>query len=178
MKRISSILLVLLLSSNTFAQNWKPVTANVSFKIKHALGASATGNFKGFVGGINFNPANLTTASIRASVDATTIDTDNSIRDKVIKGTDYFNVEKFPKISMVSTKVEKGSKEGEFIGTFNLTIKNSTKSIKLPFSFTESNGKGTFATTFTINRLDYGVGGKSSMLGDVATITIKLNTQL
>ncbi len=178
MKRISIIIFTLVLSISTFAQNWKPISSNVTFKIKHALGASATGSFKGFVGGINFSPANLSTASIRATVDASTVDTDNSIRDKVIKGEEYFNVEKFPKISMVSTKVEKGSKENEFVGTFNLTIKNSTKSIKLPFSFTESGGKGIFLATFAINRLDYGVGGKSSMLGDVATITIKLNTQL
>lgn len=159
------------------AQNWKPITAAVTFKIKHSLGATAEGSFKGFAGSINFDPLNLVTASIRATIDTKTIDTGLKLRDNTMRSDDYFDVEKYPKISMVSTKIEKTSKENEYIGYFNLTIKNVTKNIKFPFIFTQTNNQGIFKGSFAINRTEYKVGDKSALLGDTATIFITVNTQ-
>ncbi len=177
MRKFRILTFLVILAQTVFGQTWKPQTAIVSFKIKHSLGATATGYFKGFIGSVNFDPANLAAASIKASVDTKTVDTDNSIRDKIIKDKSYFDVEKFGKISMVSTRIEKGSADNEFIGYFNLTIKNTVKSVKLPFVFSQTADKATFKGSIQVNRIDYGIGEKSALLGDIATISITLNTQ-
>lgn len=174
---IYTLLIISLLSLKTKAQNWKPVTAAITFKIKHSLGATAEGSFKGFSGTIFFDVMNLSTASIKATVDAKSIDTGIHLRDNTMRSGDYFDVEKYPKISMISTKIEKNIKENEYIGYFNLTIKNITKNIKIPFIFTQNGTQASFKGSFAINRTEYSVGEKSALLGDTATITIIVNTQ-
>lgn len=175
--RIFLIISILIFQDKIFAQNWKPVTAAITFKIKHSLGATADGSFKGFVGTIFFDAMNLSTATIKATIDAKSINTGINLRDNTMRSDDYFDVEKYPKISMVSTKIEKSIKENEYTGYFNLTIKNVTKNIKIPFIFTTTGNQATFKGTFAINRTEYGVGEKSALLGDTATITITVNTQ-
>lgn len=159
------------------AQIWKPVSTAITFKIKHSLGATAEGSFKGFAGSLNFDPTNLASASIRATIEAKTLNTGINLRDNIMRSDDYFDTEKYPRILMVSSKIEKTIKENEFIGYFNLTIKNVTKTVKIPFTFTQNNSQGVFKGSFSINRTEYGVGGKSVLLGDIATIFITINTQ-
>ena len=161
----------------TQAQVWKPTSASITFKIKHALGATADGSFKGLVGTVVFDPKELSNATIKASIDAKTIDTDLKIRDKNLRSEEYFDVEKYPKITMVSQKFEKGAKENDYVGTFSLTLKKTTKVIKIPFSFVQNGTTAQMKSTFQLNRVDYEIGEKSSLLGDVATISITLNVQ-
>lgn len=159
------------------AQDWKPNTAAVTFKIKHALGAYADGKFGGLVASINFNPDNLGSSVIEASIKTETLDTDNNIRDKELKSNEYFDVAKYPKITMKSSSITKSSGTNEYIGTFDLTIKNKTKSIKIPFTFTENGDTGTFKGQFTIDRTEFGVGEETRLLSNDAKISIKLNVK-
>lgn len=170
-------LFLLFASLPAHAQNWKPTSATVIFKIKHALGSTADGSFEGFAGFIVFDSKNLSNASLKASIDTKTIDTDLDLRDKALRGRNYFDTEKYPKISMTSTKIEKGTKENEYVGYFNLTIKKTTKNIKIPFSFIQNDSMAQLKSTFEINRLEYGVGEKSSFLKDIAIVSITLNVQ-
>jgi polyisoprenoid-binding protein YceI len=159
------------------AQNWKPSAVTITFTIKHAFGATANGSFKGFTGLIVFDSNNLSNASLKASIDAKTIDTGLEIRDKTLRGSNYLDTEKYPKISMTSTRIETGTKENEYVGYFNLTIKKTTKNVKIPFSFIRSNSMAQLKSVFQINRLEYEVGEKSSLLKDIATVSITLNVQ-
>lgn len=174
-----NILLVFFLfaSFTSHAQNWKPTTATITFKIKHAFGSTAEGSFKGFAGVIVFDPKNLLNASLKASIETQTIDTGLDIRDKTLRGSNYFDAEKYPKISMISTRIETGASENEFIGYFNLTIKKTTRSVKIPFTFIRNNSMAQLKSTFEVNRLEYGIGGKSSLLKDIATVSLILNIQ-
>lgn len=177
------LLLILTFASFVFsgslvnAQDWKPTTAAVTFKIKHALGAYADGKFGGLAATVNFDTDNLASSSISASVKTETFDTDNGIRDKALKSDEYFDVAKYPKIMMKSTSIAKGSGANEYVGTFNLTIKNKTKSIKIPFTFTEDGETGTFKGQFTIDRTEFGVGEETRLLSNDAKVSIKLNVK-
>ncbi|MEJ0104487.1 MAG: YceI family protein [Bacteroidota bacterium] len=87
-------------------------------------------------GAINFDPANPANASFDVSIDAKSIDTDVESRDNHLRKEEYFNVEKFPKISFKSTKITK-TNSAEFFYMFgNITIKGVTKEIKFPFKAT------------------------------------------
>ncbi|MGD1839460.1 MAG: YceI family protein [Thermonemataceae bacterium] len=144
---------------------WKVQDSQVSFKIKNA-GFWVDGSFKGLEAVIQFDPKTLK-GNILASIDASTIDTDNNARDKHLREEDYFHVEKYPKITMKASRFAR-SKSGNYIGYFSVTIKNTTKEVTVPFTFDGKTMKG----YFTIDRRDFGVGGNSIILSDKAKLDI------
>ncbi len=143
----------------------------VKFKIKNA-GFNVDGSFGKVSGTIKFDPNKSTGNIIDVSIDANSINTTNSSRDKHLRGSDYFDVSKFPKISMKATMFSK-DKDGNLKGFFKLTLKDKTKDIVLPLTVTNANGKTTLKTIFSINRLDYGVGSSSMMLSNLVYLTIE-----
>jgi polyisoprenoid-binding protein YceI len=173
MKKILIVLLFVNITNTIFAQNWKPTTAGVSFKLK-MLGTTVEGKFKGFSGALKFDPTDLANSSLIASVDATTLDTDNNLRNKHLKEkSEFFNVAKYPTLRMKSTKIEK---EGNnYVGYFDLTIKETTKSVKVPFTFKQDANNGTFQGSAVINRRDWSVGGGTWGMSDNVTFSIIVN---
>lgn len=165
----------LFLTLTATAQVKQTVTkSNVIFRIKN-LGVTTGGSFGGLAADIKFDPANLSASSIDAAVDARTIDTDNGLRDNHLKSTDYFDVDRYPKISMksISFKHKKGN---NYTGIFNVTIKDKTKTVEVPFTYTTSGSAANFEGSFQINRLDFGIGDTSMVLSNEATVSIKLET--
>lgn len=146
-------------------------SSTVAFTIKNAgLSVDGTlGNLKTTV--FDFDIADLANSKIEATVDVSTINTGIDKRDEHLRNEDYFDVAKYPKITMKSTRFAM-SKAGNAIGYFNLTIKNKTKAITIPIFTTEKDGKTTFTTKFTIDRLDYGVGTSSFILSDDVKVSI------
>jgi polyisoprenoid-binding protein YceI len=174
MKKILCLFLIVGVTNSITAQNWKPTTASVSFKIKQ-FGIVVKGTFKGFIGTIKFDPDDLANSSLTASVDATTLDTDNGLRNSHLKDKEeYFNVEKYPTLKMKTTKIVKEG--GNFIGYFDLTIKDKTKNVKIPILFTPELETATFQGSTIINRRDWGVGGRSFGMSNDVIFTIVVNT--
>ncbi len=173
MKTVLFIFSQLIFCMSISAQNWKPTTATVDFKIR-MFGLGVNGNLKGLSGTVIFDPNNLPLTNISVSVDAKTIDTDNFLRNKHLREKEeFFNVNKYPTISLKSTKVEKTT--NGYIGFFDLTMKATTKNIKIPFSFVQTGNKGQFKGSATINRNDWKVGGSSMGMGDDVVLTLQLN---
>lgn len=161
--------------NGSFAQKWTPTTGTAKFYIK-MLGVGVDGSFKGIKANIDFNPENPSSSSIVASVDAATVFTDNSLRDTHIREKpEFFEVAKYPTVSLKSTAIVKNGTS--YIGTFNFTIKNVTKPVKIPFTFIQDGDKGTFATTFEINRKDWNFGGNTMGMSDKVKISLSLNAQ-
>lgn len=173
MNKILIFLLLVNLSLGVNAQNWKPTNANVSFKLK-MLGSTVEGKFKGFSGTLKFDANNLATSSLNASVEAATIDTDNNLRNRHLKEKeDFFNVAKYPLLKMKTTKIEKDG--NNFVGYFDLTIKETTKSVKIPFTFKQEGNNAAFQGSAVINRRDWSVGGGTWGMSDNVTFTIAVN---
>lgn len=173
MKQVLIFTLCVSLTNIIFAQNWKPITAGVNFKMK-MLGTSVNGNFKGFSGSLKFDPNDLASSSLIGTVDATTVDTDNNFRNRHIREKEeFFNVAKYPKLKMKTTKIEK---EGSnYVGYFDLTMKETTKNVKIPFIFKREGDKATFQGSTVINRRDWKVGGGTFGMGENVTFTITIN---
>jgi polyisoprenoid-binding protein YceI len=113
---------------------------------------------------IDFNPADLSTATFMAVLDVQTLTTSISARDGHLKTDDFFEVEKYPYITFISTSVEENKGHGYWVnGT--LTIKNVISHVKLPFHFKPTESGGLFTSDFTINRLTYGIGKPSIFVG-------------
>ena len=161
---------------STYCQTkWKPTTYSITFDIKHVAGANAKGKFSSLLADILIDPDNPDNATITATIDAATFYTGNNSRDKTLKNKEYFDVSKFPLISIKSITIKKINGDN-YEGIFRLTIKSVTKDIPINFTMVRSGKHGVFKTKFNINRLDYGLGGKSWMLSNDATVSVFVNT--
>ncbi len=167
MKTVKLITLLLLIMQGVFSQSFLIADEGnkVSFSIKN-FGIKTTGNFTGLKGNIAFNPKALSTSMFNVSVNAATVNTGNNSRDKHLRKSEYFDVEKFALIKFVSTIITASSTAGHFLAEGNLTIKGITKKIQFGFSATAVNSGYNFKGDFEINRRNFGVGGSSISLAD------------
>ena len=170
-----SFICLIVFSQTTTPQNqeWVVSSSSVKFKIKNA-GFNIDGVFSGLTAKIFFDTSKGYGNSIEATIEVKSVNTGNGTRDGHLKKIDYFDVEKFPSITMKATLMPK-EKDGSFKGYFKLTIKGKTKDVFVPFTFTEKDSKATIRGSFMINRLDFGVGESSMILSDNATIIIEVN---
>jgi polyisoprenoid-binding protein YceI len=168
--------LALLLSpAIAFSQTtWKSTTGTVSFTIKNA-GVTVTGRFSGLSTGLVFSPDKLASSSLKGSVGVGTIKTGIDKRDEDLKGDKYFDEGKYKLIDVKSAKLYK--KGNQYAGLFNITIKGVTKQVEIPFQFTQTGDNAEFKGDFTINRRDFGVGGKTLTMSDDAHVTIEVKAK-
>jgi len=163
MKKITFFIISVFIHTLALAQ-YKPAEqgSTLQFTIQN-LGFDVHGSFSGFKGNINFDAQNPATASFDVSIDAATVNTDNSLRDSHLKDDGYFDVKNYPTIHFVSSKVTTAGKVGVYNMTGKLTIKNKTADISFPFTATPSCDGYLLKGSFKINRNDYGVGGTSTI---------------
>jgi polyisoprenoid-binding protein YceI len=167
------MLLAVLPPTLTYAQSWTISSANTSFTVK-MFGVGVEGTFKGFHGKVDFDPDHLAQSSISGSVDATTLDTDNALRDRHLKEKeDFFQVARYPRVSMQSTKIEKSG--SGYVGTFTLQLKSVTKSVRIPFTFQENGSTAVLAGSVRIDRTDWQFGGNTLGMSDEVKLDLKLN---
>ena len=175
MKKYFASILLLLITITAFSQVKHTITkSSVTFKIKN-LGVNTGGSIGGLKGDINFDPAHPDASTIEASVEASTINTDNDTRDEHLKSDSYFDVAKYPKITLKSVSLKHLS-GNNYTGTFNLNIKDKTHTVELPFTYIETGNTATFKGDLKIKRTDYGVGGSSLIMSNEVYITIEVST--
>ncbi len=159
--------------------------SNVGFAVTHLIISEVTGQFKSFDGNIEFSKDDLSDANINFSIDAASISTENEGRDKHLRSDDFFNAEKFPKITFVGKSIKKvAGKKFKLVGDF--TIRDVTKSITLDVVYNGSikdpwgNTKAGFKITGELNRFDYNLKWNNLMeaggavVGKEVTITVNL----
>jgi polyisoprenoid-binding protein YceI len=168
-KRIYIAVLLIFAVTAGFAQT--VTKSDISFKIRN-LGFNVGGTFGGLQADIKFKPSDLAGSSIEASVASSTVNSDNESRDNHLKSEDYFDVAKYPKITMksVSFKHKNGS---NYTGSFNVTIRDKTKLIEMPFTYTESGNTAQLKGNFMILRTDFGIGGKNLILSNEANVSVE-----
>lgn len=152
---------------------YKPVRDKsvVQFSIKN-FGISVSGTLTGLEGIILFDPAHPEQASFNVSIPSASVNTDNELRDSHLKNETYFDAVHYPLITFVSTRVTSGQ-HGLLNAFGNLTIKNHTREVLLPFTVVTTGNGYLFTGQFSINRKDFGIGG-TSIIGDSATIHLSV----
>ncbi len=174
MKRIclAFVISIFIIFSAEAQRAWKPSTGSVGFAIK-MMGLEVDGSFSGLKCNLTFDKNEL--SGIYATVNASTINTKNSLRDRHLKEKkEFFEPELYPLISLKSTKITKQA-EGKYMGVFQLTIKNITKEINVPMELTTEGNKGVLKSNFTINRQNWNFGGDTPGMADNVKVKLKLN---
>jgi polyisoprenoid-binding protein YceI len=129
------------------SQDWK-IAENYSVKFD---GGDPSGEFGGLKGNISFDPNDLATSKFDVSIDVTTINTGNGMKNTHAKSAKWFDAEKYPAIKFTSTSIAKTSTGYEAKGI--LDMHGVQKEIILPFTFNNN----VFAGNLTVNRLDYNI---------------------
>lgn len=190
MKQMLNVfLLVVVILGAPFASHGAAYTidaghSTVEFSIKHLL-SLVKGRFNTFEGTFNFDDAKNTASNLSIKIKTTSIDTNNAKRDEHLRGSDFFEVEKYPEIKFTSNKVESIAKN-KFRVQGILTINGTAKPIVLSVEYLGSlkdpwgNTKAAFTAETTINRKEFGIeynkvldsGGL--LLGDEVSISINV----
>ncbi|WP_392958331.1 YceI family protein [Streptomyces sp. LN245] len=136
--------------------------SRVGFVARHAMVTKVRGAFSEFEGSASFDGADPSKSSGTVTIQAKSVDTRNADRDKHLRSNDFLNMDEYPQITFVSTAVHR-SGDSSFDVTGDLTIKNVTKPVTIPFSY-EGTATDPFGNirvglegSVTINRKDYGV---------------------
>jgi len=134
-----------------------PMHSEVQFKIKHLVISTVTGSFKTFEGTVTTEGDTFEGANAEFSLDVASIDTNQEMRDNHLKGPEFFDAEKYPKITFKSTSITNDTLTGD------LTIKDVTKPVTLDIEHGGTatdfygNLKAGFEITGKINRKDFGL---------------------
>ncbi len=171
MKKFFVIVMITLIARSGAVKAQEAVTrSTITFEIKN-MGITTGGSIGGLLTKVRFTPENLNASTLEASVDVNTINTDNSSRDEHLRSEDFFDVARYPKITLksISFKHKSGS---NYVGTFTLTIKGKSKQIEMPFTFSDKDNVVEFKGKFKIHRLDFGVGTESIILSNDVTVNI------
>jgi polyisoprenoid-binding protein YceI len=172
---------------HALAESWSvdPSHSSVGFEVDHMMISTVRGNFGNFTGTFETTAKGKLTSMVGA-VNIGSVDTNDPKRDGHLQAPDFFDMENFPTMNFLSTKISGNHQKG-YIVTGDLTIRGITKSTKLtlapikgPITDGWGNTKvGTVATT-TINRQDFGVSWNSTLdagglvVGDDVLITLDL----
>jgi polyisoprenoid-binding protein YceI len=184
-KTAIAIAMLIALPVLAHADTWQidPAHTNVEFTVRHMMISNVKGQFQKTTGTITINGNDPASATIDATIDASSVDTRVERRDTHLKSPDFLDVAKYPTITFKSTKVEADG-PGKFKVTGDLTLHGVTKPVVLEV---ESSGApvkvmgglhaGASATT-KINRSDFGLTWNKALetggvvVGDEVAISI------
>jgi polyisoprenoid-binding protein YceI len=160
-----------------------PLHSEVGFSVRHVMVSKVRGRFTRFEGSF-VTAADPLQSSAAATIDMTSIDTNNPTRDDDLRSSNFFEVDQYPQMSYRSTGVRAGGEQ--FIIDGELTAHGVTRPVPLQV---EVNGFGPdpygntrcgFTATGSLSRRDFGMTfnvtlqGGGVMVGDRIDIAIEV----
>jgi polyisoprenoid-binding protein YceI len=106
-----------------------PAHSSVQFSAKHMGLLTVRGSFTRFNGEVDLDEGDLTTATVKGTIEAASVNSGNEQRDTHLKSPDFLEVEKYPEITFRSTAVRR---EGDrYRMTGDLTIREVSRPVEL-----------------------------------------------
>lgn len=190
MKKYLSLLVVAALGGSVLTARaedtyqFDPVHSSISFKVRHFF-SYVNGSFKKFEGTIRVDPDHPEKSSVTATIDASSINTQNEKRDEDLRSANFFDVAKYPTITFKSKSVKQtGADSADIIG--DLTMHGVTKEITLHAKFL-GKGKGMGGKSISgwqvtpepIKRSEYGLTWSkavegTAVVGEEVTVSIDI----
>ncbi len=170
MKKLLALSILSFVSMIAQAESYKLDESHttIGFKVKHLVISTVTGRFNKFEGSGSFDEKTKTLKDLKATIQVSSIDTNEADRDKHLKSPDFFNTDKFPTISAeiksanfskaddaslkLKLKIRDVSKEIDFAAKFLGTVTDPWGNKRIAFE-----GKG------KINRKDFGVSWNKTL---------------
>jgi polyisoprenoid-binding protein YceI len=186
MKRALTLVALALIPLTSFASDYEidPTHSSVEFKIKHLAISNVNGTFGAFEGTLSFDPTNVSASKTTAKISVDTISTENKKRDDHLKGSDFFDVGKFPALTFVSKETIGTAESFKVKG--DLTMRGVTKPVVLDVTYNGTakdpygNERVGFSATTSLNRKDFGLTWSklteagSIVVGDEVKIALEI----
>ena len=109
----------------------------IGIRARHAMVTTVRGSFTDFSGQARLRPADPPASSVSLRIRTASIDTGNADRDAHLRSADFLDVETYPEMVFVSTRVEQLD-DDLFSVTGDLTIKDVTRPVTVDFTMTGS----------------------------------------
>lgn len=160
--------------------------SKIGFEIPHLVISTVEGQFKKYEGTLTIDKKmNLSKAEI--SIDIDSIDTGVTKRDDHLKSPEFFDAQKFAKMTFTSTEVKQTGSDFKVKG--QLKIKDQTKPVTLEVKYLGQvkDGYGqdkiAFKAKTKINRKDFGLTWSQAVeagpvVGDQVEITLNIQATL
>ena len=168
---------------------------SVNFRISHLGFSHYTARFTGIDGELHFDPANPTSQTVEATIDATSLQTNYQGPPKLDFDSDveknFLNAAQHPQITFKSTKIEMtGPRSANVVGDF--TMNGVTKPVTLATTFNggyppnqmDPGGRVGFSAHTTIKRSEFGLKagipapGTNMGVGDDVEVIIETEFQM
>lgn len=164
-----------------------PAHSSVGFAVRHLM-SRVRGRFTDFSGEIVVG-ATTEESAVNATIDLSSVDTGNDMRDNHLRTKDFFDVEEHPKMTFASTGVRAAGEN--WVLTGDLTIRDVTKAVEIELEFLGVDPTGLqgeqrvgFDGRTSILRSDFGVSfgiaaeGAKIVMGDKVDIHLEIEATL
>ena len=136
--------------------------SRIGFSARYAMVTKVRGGFSEFEGTAQLDGDNPAASKIDVTIQAASFDTGEQTRDNHVKSADFLDVENYPTLTFTSTDIKvTGTDTFELTG--NLTIKDQTHPITIPFTYAGTvkdpfgNLRSGFEGETVLNRKEYGI---------------------
>ena len=170
---------------------FEPGHTGAEFCCRHMMVTWVRGHLKNIRGEMEFDPADPAAATVRATIDAAKLWTDEADRDAHLRSADFLDAERHPTLAFVSARVDVLTAHRYRVAG-DLTIRGVTRPAVLQVEYlgqwetpfwVDGVDKGPmtragFVATTTINRHDFGVSWNAALdrggvvVGDEVFITL------
>lgn len=148
--------------------NVDPAHAEIGFAVRHLMISTVRGRFGSVTGTVLADEENPKNSKIDVSVDVTSIDTRQEMRDNHLRSADFFDAANHPTMHFVSKRIEGNVPENfKIIG--DLTIRGNTHEATLNASLEGrgmdpwGNERAGFSATGKIDRREFGLQWNQAM---------------
>jgi len=133
----------------------------LGFSVKHMMISNVHGRFDKATGTLELDDKDVTKSSVKIEIETGSVNTNEPKRDGHLKSPDFFEAEKFPKMTFKSKSITKAGNNFKVVG--DLTIKNVTKEVTLDVELSAEakdpwgNVKRGVTVSGKLNREDFGL---------------------
>lgn len=164
-----------------------PSHSEVGFTARHLMVTKVRGLFEKFAGTITV-AEDFTASKVEATIDATSVNTRDENRDNHLRTGDFFEVEKYPTWTFVSTGLRSKGNDYELDG--DLTMRGITKPVTLSLEVLGvnkdpwGNTKAAFSASTKVNRKDFAIEWNAPLeaggflLSDDVTLNLEIQAAL
>ena len=157
--------------SNSETAKWAidPVHSEIAFRVRYLMITNIKGVFRDFSASVITRGGNYITSEIEFSLNPASLDTGAPDRDGHLRSADFFDAEKYTRLSFSGKKAEKADSKGHYKLYGDLTIKDVTIPVKLDVEFGGvvkdpwGNEKAGYTLSGKVNRKEWGLNWNAAL---------------
>lgn len=161
---------------------------DVLFSAKHMMVTNVRGTFTDLSGAVEVDETDATRSGADITIKAASLDTSFGPRDTHLRSADFFDVERFPEIRVVSTAISH-KRASEYVVTADVTIRDVTRPVDFDVEFLgfytgmDGGRRAGFKAVAKVNRKDWGLDWNVALeaggwlVGETVNVEVELALQ-